>query len=98
MRGGAHSPPRSRELPPFCSCSLRHGDFIVGRRIRLHGREDQHLYRISTVLAGQSLGIKEVDAALVAQLYGLRFGLYRSGAKNLQPLDNPFGPRLLPMS
>src|SRR6516162_1788031 len=28
--------PSQRELPPFCSCSLRDRDFIVGERICLH--------------------------------------------------------------
>jgi hypothetical protein len=54
---------------------------------------------ISTVLAGQSLGIKEVDDGI----WLVSFMHYDPGyidleQKTLQPLDNPFGPRLSPMS
>lgn len=54
---------------------------------------------ISTVLAGQRLGIKEVDDGI----WSVSFMHYDLGfidleQKTLQPLDNPFGPRLLPMS
>jgi hypothetical protein len=54
---------------------------------------------ISSVLAGPRLGIKEVDE-------GVRLVSFRSydrafidlEQKTLQPLDNPFGPRLSPTS
>jgi transposase InsO family protein len=54
---------------------------------------------ISTVLAGQKLGIKEVDEGI----WLVSFMLYDLGyvdleQRTLQPLDNPFGARLSPMS
>jgi hypothetical protein len=51
---------------------------------------------VSTVLAGQPLGIKEVDDAIRL----VSFMSYDLGFIDLeqQPLDNPFGTRLLPMS
>jgi hypothetical protein len=54
---------------------------------------------LSIVLAGQSLGIKEVDEGiwLVSFMhYDLRY--IDLEQKTLQPLDNPFGPGLSPMS
>jgi hypothetical protein len=64
-------------------------------RICLHRKK----INISTVLAGQRLGIKEVDDGL----WLVSFSHYDPGyfdleQKTLQPLDNPFGPRLSPMS
>jgi hypothetical protein len=64
-------------------------------RICMHRKR----FNISIVLAGQKLGIKEVDDGVLARrLPRLRSRLHRPGAENLQPLDNPFGPRLSPMS
>jgi hypothetical protein len=54
---------------------------------------------ISAVLAGQKLGIKEVGEGirLVSFMqYGL--GYFDLEQKPLQPLDNPFGTRLSPLS
>jgi hypothetical protein len=54
---------------------------------------------ISTVLAGQKLGIKEVDDGIWTvsfMHYDLEY--FDLEQKTLQPLDNPFGPRLSPMS
>jgi hypothetical protein len=54
---------------------------------------------ISTVLAGQKLGIKQVDDGiwLVSFVhYGL--GYFDREQKTLQPFDNPFGSKLPPMS
>jgi hypothetical protein len=48
---------------------------------------------ISTVLAGQRLGIKEVDDGIWPDL-----GYFDLEQKTLQPLDNPFGSLLSPMS
>jgi hypothetical protein len=54
---------------------------------------------ISTVLADQRLGIKEVDD----DIWLVSFMRYDPGFIDLEQrtfaaLDNPFGPRLLPMS
>jgi len=54
---------------------------------------------ISTVLAGQKLGIKEVDDGIwLASFMHYDLGYFDLEQKTLQPLDNPFGTRLLPMS
>jgi hypothetical protein len=62
---------------------------------------DQHRKRInvSTVLAGQKLGIKEVDDGIwLASFMHYDLGYFDLEQKTLQPLDNPFGTRLSPMS
>ena len=54
---------------------------------------------ISTVLAGQRLGIKEVDDGIwIVSFMRYDLGFIDLEQKTLQPLDNPFGPRLSPMS
>jgi hypothetical protein len=51
------------------------------------------------VLAGQKLGIKEVDDGIwLVSFLDYDLGNIDLGQKTLQPLDNPFGPRLSPMS
>jgi len=52
---------------------------------------------ISTVLAGQRLGIKGIDVWLVSFMHYDR-GYFDLEQKTLQPLDNPFGTRLSPIS
>jgi hypothetical protein len=62
---------------------------------------DLHRKRIniSTVLAGQKLGIKEVDEGIwLASFMHYDLGYFDLEQKTLQPLDNPFGTRLSPMS
>lgn len=54
---------------------------------------------ISTVMAGQRLGLKEVDDGI----WAVSFMAYDLGCidleqKTLQPIDNPFGTRVSPMS
>ena len=54
---------------------------------------------LSTVFAGQAVGIKEVEEGI----WLVSFMDYDLGyiddleEKTLQPLDNPFGPKVLPM-
>jgi hypothetical protein len=65
------------------------------------GRLCLHRKRInvSTVLAGQKLGIKEVDDGIwLASFTHYDLGYFDLEQKTLQPLDNPFGTRLSPMS
>jgi hypothetical protein len=51
------------------------------------------------VLAGQSLGIKEVDDGIwLVSFMQYDLGYIDLEQKTVQPLDNPFGPRLSPMS
>ena len=64
-------------------------------RICLHRKK----INISTVLAGQKLGIKEVDDGIwLVSFSHYDLGYFDLEQKTLQPLDNPFGPRLSPMS
>ena len=61
------------------------------------GRICMHRKRIniSTVLAGQRLGIKEVDDGIwLVSFMRYDLGFIDLEQKTLQPLDNPFGPRL----
>ena len=54
---------------------------------------------LSTVLAGQKLGIKEVDDGIwIVSFMHYDLGYIDLEQKTLQPLDNPFGTRLSPMS
>jgi transposase InsO family protein len=65
------------------------------------GRICMHRKRvnISIVLAGQKLGIKEVDEGIwLVSFLDYDLGYIDLEQKTLQPLDNPFGPRLSPMS
>jgi len=61
------------------------------------------LYRkkinLSTCLAGQAVGIKEVDDGIwLVSFMHYDLGYIDLEEKTLQPLDNPFGPKVLPMS
>ena len=65
------------------------------------GRICMHRKRVyvSTVLGGQRVGIKEVDEGIwIVSFMNYDLGYIDLEQKTLQPLDNPFGPRLLPMS
>jgi len=65
------------------------------------GRICMHRKRvnISTVLAGQRVGIKEVDEGIwLVSFMHYDLGYIDLEQRTLQPLDNPFGPRLSPMS
>jgi transposase InsO family protein len=64
-------------------------------RICLHRKK----INVSTVLAGQRLGIKEVDDGIwLASFMRYDLGYFDLEQKTLQPIDNPFGTRLSPMS
>jgi hypothetical protein len=54
---------------------------------------------LSGVLAGQRLGLKEVDEGIwLVSFMTYDLGYIDLEQRTLQPLDNPFGTRLLPMS
>ena len=64
-------------------------------RICLHRKK----INISCVLAGQTLGIKEVDDGIwLVSFMQYDLGYIDLEQRTLQPVDNPFGPRLSPMS
>lgn len=54
---------------------------------------------ISTVLAGQRIGIKEVDDGIwLVSFLSYDLGYIDLEQKTLQTIDKPFGTSLLPMS
>jgi transposase InsO family protein len=64
-------------------------------RICMHRKK----INISTVLAGQSLGIKEVDEGIwLVSFMRYDLGYIDLEQRTLQTIDNPFGSRLSPMS
>jgi transposase InsO family protein len=64
-------------------------------RICMHRKK----INISTVMAGQRLGIKEVDEAIwLVSFMHYDLGYIDLEQKTLQTIDNPFGSRLSPMS
>ena len=90
------SPTPYKGLPEL-TYPLHDRDVVVTNcgRICLHRKK----INISTVLAGQRLGIKEVDDGIwVVSFMSYDLGFIDLEQRTLQPLDNPFGPRLLPMS
>ena len=65
------------------------------------GRICMHRKRInlSQVFAGQRVGIKEVDEGIwIVSFMQYDLGYIDLEQKTLQPLDNPFGTRVSPMS
>ena len=57
----------------------------------MHGKH----VNVSTVLAGQRLGIKEVDEGIwIASFMRYDLGFIDLEQKTLQPTDNPFGTGL----
>jgi len=82
---------------PDLAYPLHDRDILVTAcgRICLHRKK----INISTVLAGQKLGIKEVDDGIwLVSFMHYDLGYIDLEQKTLQPLDNPFGPRLSTMS
>lgn len=64
-------------------------------RICMHRKK----INISSVMAGQRLGVKEVDDGIwLVTFMTYDLGYVDLEQKTLQPIDNPFGPIVLPMS
>lgn len=77
---------------PFCD---RDALVTACGRICMHRKK----INISTVLAGQKLGIKEVDDGIwLISFMHYDLGYIDLEQKTLQTIDNPFGARLSPMS
>lgn len=77
----------ARPRGPRQRAGLRNLIFALGRT------------HVSTVLAGQRVGIEEVDDGIwIVSFTSYDLELIDLEQKTLQPLDNPFGPRLSPMS
>jgi transposase InsO family protein len=98
MPGETYSPsPRPYRGLPDLTYPLHDKDVLVTAcgRICMHRKK----INISYVLAGQRLGIKEVDEGIwIVSFMQYDLGYIDLEQKTLQPLDNPFGARLLPMS
>jgi transposase InsO family protein len=96
--GELYSPsPRPYRGLPELSYPLHDRDVLVTAcgRICLHRKR---VY-LSHVFAGQRVGIKEVDEGIwIVSFMHYDLGYIDLEQKTLQPLDNPFGPRLSPMS
>lgn len=89
--------PRPYDGLPNIAYPLHDRDILVTAcgRICMHRKK----INISTVLAGQRLGIKEVDDGIwLVSFLSYDLGYIDLEQKTLQPLDNPFGTRLSPMS
>jgi transposase InsO family protein len=89
--------PRPYDGLPDLSYPLHDRDVLVTAcgRICMHRKR----VNVSSVLAGQRLGIKEVDEGIwLVSFMSYDLGFVDLEQKTLQPLDNPFGPRLSPMS
>ena len=82
---------------PEVSYPLHDRDVVVTAcgRICLHRKR----VNLSHVFAGQRVGIKEVDEGIwIVSFMHYDLGYIDLEQKTLQPLDNPFGARLSPMS
>jgi len=89
--------PRPYDGLPELSYPLHDRDVLVTAcgRICMHRKR----VNVSSVLAGQRLGVKEVDEGIwLVSFMSYDLGFIDLEQKNLQPIDNPFGPRLSPMS
>ena len=89
--------PRHYDGLPELTYPFHDRDIVITAcgRLCLHRKR----INISTVLAGQRLGIREVDEGIwLATFMHYDLGYFDLEQKTLQPLDNPFGPRLSPMS
>jgi transposase InsO family protein len=90
------SPRRYQGLPDL-EYPFHDRDILVTAcgRICMHRKK----INISTVLAGQKLGIKEVDDGIwLVSFINYDLGYIDLEQKTLQTIDNPFGTRLSPMS
>jgi transposase InsO family protein len=79
---------------PDVSYPLHDRDVVVTAcgRICMHRKK----IHISTALAGQTLGIKEVDDDIwLVSFMGYDLGYIELEQRTLQPLDNPFGPKVV---
>src|SRR5437899_3154106 len=89
--------PRTYRGLPELTYPLHDRDVLVTAcgRICMHRKR----VNISTVLAGQRVGMKEVDDGIwIVSFMQYDLGYIDLEQKTLQPLDNPFGTRVSPMS
>ena len=53
---------------------------------------------VSQVFAGQKVGVKQVDEHIWLAFMHYDLGYFDDQTCRPEPIDNPFGPKLLPMS
>ena len=104
-RGARHENPGRALLPvlrayaglPELDYPFHDRDILVTAcgRIYMHKKK----INLSTVLAGQRVGLKEVDDAIwLVSFITYDLGYIDLEQRTLQPLDNPFDTSVLPMS
>ncbi|HEY1980885.1 MAG TPA: transposase [Xanthobacteraceae bacterium] len=72
-----------------------HDKTVTTCRIRFNRQK----INLSVVFAGQSIGIKQVtDNIWLASFMDYDLGYFDHETCRLEPLENPFGPKALPMS
>ena len=82
---------------PELTYPLHDREYLVTEcgRICMHRKK----INISTVLAGQKLGLKEVEEGIwLVSFMHYDLGYIDLEQKTLQPIDNPFGTRMSPIS
>jgi hypothetical protein len=90
------SPCRYDDLPEL-NYPFHDRDVLVTAcgRLCLHRKR----INISSVLAGQRLGIKEVDESIwLVSFMRYDLGYFDHETCRLEPIENPFGTKVLPMS
>jgi putative transposase len=66
--------------------------------VQLSLRPRRPQINFSTVFAGQAVGIKEVhDDIWLVSFMDYDLGYFDLETRMLEPLENPFGPKVLPM-
>ena len=54
---------------------------------------------LSTVFAGQKVGVTQVDEKIwLVSFMQFELGYFDEVSRKVQPRENPFGPKVLPMS
>src|SRR5205814_9479992 len=93
----SHPPPRPNPGLPDIDYPLHDKTIVVTRcgRICLGKKK----INFSTVFAGQAVGIKEVhDDIWLVSFMDYDLGYFDLETRVLEPLENPFDPKVLPMS
>jgi hypothetical protein len=82
-------------MPDFYTSSFSSSRPALDRRVAPLGS----LFYLSLVFAGQSVGIKQVsDEIWLVSFMDYDLGYFDHETCRLEPIENPFGPKVLPMS
>jgi len=80
---------------------LRRTDVALGTgaHVRCEGRWNRGKINVSTVFAGQDVGVRQVsDRIWLVSFMDYDLGYFDDETCRLEPIDNPFKPKVLPMS